>query len=103
MSEFKGTKGEWLADVFNYPSEPKKIITGIKVKLAPNYYQRIFDTILPDSDKDYIKESEEIEANVKLVCAAPDLLKALIDIIKISDRDHAVWNNAKAVIKKATN
>lgn len=72
------TKGNWIPDVQVYEKAPKEIITGIKVETdQPGYYQRIFDTILPDTDEQYQKEHAEISANVKLACAAPDLLEAL--------------------------
>lgn len=100
------TKGEWVADVHEYNSKPKRIITGIMVELSPNYYQRIFDTVLPESDKDYIKEHEEINANVKLACAAPDLLDALEAIlahykmyIKPGDNNAFVVKAEKAINK----
>jgi len=42
------------------------------------------------------------EANAKLIAAAPDLLEALQEVIKISDRNHIAWDKAKAAIQKAT-
>lgn len=45
---------------------------------------------------------EEAQANAKLAAAAPDLLEALIEIIRISDRKHNAWDKGKEAIKKAT-
>lgn len=44
----------------------------------------------------------DIEATAKLIAAAPELLEALQEVVKISDRNHDAWNKAKAAIKKAT-
>jgi hypothetical protein len=41
------------------------------------------------------------EANARLIAAAPDLLSALQEVVKISDRDHNAWVKAKAAISKA--
>ena len=41
-------------------------------------------------------------ANAKLIAAAPELLEALQEVVKISDRKHDAWDKAKAAIKKAT-
>ena len=37
-----------------------------------------------------------------LFAAAPDLLEALIEVVRISDRKHDAWDKAKAAINKAT-
>lgn len=47
------------------------------------------------------QEFEEIEANAKLIAAAPDLLEALQEVVRISDRKHTAWDKAKAAIIKA--
>lgn len=44
----------------------------------------------------------ETLANAKLIAAAPDLLEALIEVVRISDRNHEAWYKAKAAINKAT-
>jgi hypothetical protein len=36
------------------------------------------------------------EENALLIAAAPDLLKTLKKVVRISDRDHKAWNAAKA-------
>lgn len=50
-----------------------------------------------------VENLEKVDyANAKLISAAPDLLEALQEVIKISDRNHIAWDKAKAAIKKAT-
>lgn len=44
----------------------------------------------------------EYEQYAKLIIAATDLLEALQEVVKISDRNHIAWDKAKAAIKKAT-
>jgi len=43
----------------------------------------------------------EAKANAKLISASPDLLEALIEVVKISDRKHDAWDRAKIAIEKA--
>ncbi len=43
----------------------------------------------------------ETRANAKLMAAAPDLLEALQEVVRISDRNHVAWVKAKAAIEKA--
>lgn len=47
----------------------------------------------------YTREQRLADAN--LIAAAPDLLEALIEIIKISDRKHDAWDKGKAAVLKA--
>lgn len=67
--EFKGTKGELELKFAG------TICIGIGTK--GNYSQITANSILPETDKEYKKEKEEIEANMKLYAAAPELLEAL--------------------------
>ena len=92
------TQGEWLPDVHSYESEPKKIIVGVKVEIQPNYFQRIFDTILPETDEEYIKEHNEIESNVRLVCAAKGLLSVCQQMIKAFNDAPVEWLQTQEVM-----
>ena len=47
------------------------------------------------------RSGEKIDADMRLISAAPNLLAALQEVIKISDRKHDAWDNAKAAIAKA--
>ena len=40
-------------------------------------------------------------ANARLMIAAPDLLAALVEVVRISDRKHDAWVAAHAAIAKA--
>jgi hypothetical protein len=62
--------------------------------------KREFITLIyTDSDTELAKIDI---ANAKLIAAAPELLEALIEVVRISDRKHDAWDKAKAAIKKAT-
>ena len=41
------------------------------------------------------------EEDAALMAAAPDLLAALEEVVRISDRKHDAWDAAKAAIRKA--
>jgi len=78
------TKGPW------YPVQYANYWNIQKGK----YYE---DENLLDED-----QNPNAEANARLAAAAPDLLEALIEVIRISDRKHDAWDKAKTVIEKAT-
>ena len=42
------------------------------------------------------------KADAALIAAAPDLLAALKEVVRISDRKHDAWDTARAAIAKAT-
>lgn len=105
----------------------------MEIKHTPGPWRKQNHTILPNEffiTQDFFNESqrefichvadgnqstEEIEANAKLIAAAPELLEALTKIVllKEGEAEHGreflhqaisqiVWENAKAAIKKAT-
>lgn len=76
--ETKYTQGPWVEISRHYPTDPKKVITGIGVEVEPNYFQIIVNTVLPNTDEEYLKDREEIEANARLISSAPELLEALL-------------------------
>ena len=84
MSEFKGTKGNWQMIFNHYKKEPKKICTGVGVVKQINdsseYTEFICNSLLPETDKEYLKQRDQIEADMKLIASAPKLLAALIEI-----------------------
>lgn len=99
------TKGKWEPIFERFPKEPKTICTGVGINSRIDdgiYTEFICNSMLPDDDEEYIKQREEIEANMKLIAAAPDMLKALqrgIEYIHNDDTD--VWKEMKQAINKA--
>ena len=67
--KFKGTKGEL---------EMKFMQGGICIGIGTvgDYCQITANSILPESDEEYAKEKEELEANMQLYATAPNLLNA---------------------------
>ena len=64
----------------------------------------VLNTILPETDEAYERKKEEIEANVHLTAAAPELLEALMDMIDTFDPEkQALYSFAKNKIDKAKN
>ena len=48
------------------------------------------------------QRNDEFEANAELIAAAPDLLEALQNVLRVADRDTVEFFFAKAAIAKAT-
>ena len=67
---WKGTKG-----VLEMKFMPGGICIGIGT--VGNYCQITANSILPETDEEYEKEKEELEANMRLYAASRELLKAL--------------------------
>lgn len=97
MKEFKGTRGE------HKPVYVSDVCIGIGVELEPNYNQMIVNTILPDTDKEYSKRKEEIEANVKLYCASTELLAACVEFVRKCECGEARSNRSYTQMKEAIN
>lgn len=52
-----------------------------------------------------INNNDDVEkaiSDTNLIVKAPELFESLIEIIKISDRNHDAYNNAKNLIKQIT-
>jgi len=69
----KHTKGKWEVIYVS------GIATGVGIKeenisLSGTYWEAIVNTVLPKTDGEY--EDSNIEANAKLIAAAPELLEA---------------------------
>lgn len=81
---FKGTKGEWVngwGDGLTGPTTPKMSPTvndGRKYTPISKGEETIAIIIQQENNK-----IEELNANAKLIAAAPELLKALLEIEKI--------------------
>ncbi|HEX6168259.1 MAG TPA: hypothetical protein VFZ33_01105 [Chitinophagaceae bacterium] len=65
--ETKHTPGPWKASFHGH--------ICIGVQNEDFYGQMICNSILPETDEQYEKEKVEIEANMRLIASAPDLLK----------------------------
>lgn len=96
--EFKGTKGELE---LKFVSE---ICIGIGT--IGKYSQITANTILPETDEEYEKEREEIEANMKIYACAPEMFEALKEMIAFSEyhgyTSSTEINKARSVLEKAT-
>jgi len=83
MSKFKGTKGPWenVGGWVDSAGKDSKIICAIgSVSM----------------------QSEEIQdANANLIAAAPDLLEALIAVVRVADRATDEFDMARTAIAKA--
>jgi hypothetical protein len=82
------TKGEWYLQKFT------DAYTNI-IRCNNGKHETIFIASTPQSTL------PETRANAKLMAAAPDLLEALQEVVRISDRNHVAWVKAKAAIEKA--
>ena len=73
MEEFKGTKGEWKAEL------DKSLY--FKIKVEPDLYVEIYD--------DEYSKSGVLEANANLIAAAPELL----NVLQETDKDLSIlWS-----------
>ena len=113
----KHTAGKWEPIFKYYERKPKKICLGVGINSKYKegvYTEFICNSMLPDSDKEYIKQKSEIEANMKLIAAAPEMLGALMEIsegkgrynenklIHASNTIEDMVQLAKEAVKKAT-
>jgi len=100
MENSKHTKGQWR------PQYISGVCMGVGSEIETNYFQIICNTILPEADEEYKKEKEEIEANAKLIAAAPELLENLIRCVDRLEENGfekmSAVRRAKEAINKAT-
>lgn len=96
--EFKGTKGKL---------EPK-YVSGICIGIGTvgDFSQITANSILPETDKEYNAEKEEIEANMLLYSKAPELLEFLIELYNDKETYSGMFpsqqQKLKELIKSAT-
>lgn len=72
MSEFKGTKGKWKY-------RPDAVDKGFYIETEDD---NRFDSFIGDVGGG-LQTKKEIEANAKLIAAAPELLKALQELLHL--------------------
>jgi hypothetical protein len=92
MNEAKHTPGPWSVEPYSRDSGhqitvPLKI-DNVCIAIAPDLW---------DCDGG----RATCEANAHLIAAAPDLLAALKEVVRISDRKHDAWDAARVAIAKA--
>ena len=90
---WKGTKG-----VLEMKFMPGGICIGIGT--VGDYCQITANSILPNSDEEYAKEKEELEANMRLYATAPKLLAACF-MAREELEFGGDWETAKKVINEA--
>ena len=102
--KFKGTPGPWE------PDYKDGVCLGVKKVYFYKPPKVIVDSILPKTLEEYWCQKEDIEANARLIAAAPELLAALENFRMIiecnpylleSDTFRVAYDYANEVIKKA--
>jgi hypothetical protein len=89
MSEFKGTKGPW----FEHREGSSTVY--VEAKLRDGVIQEVAACGPTEAG------SEAQSANARLIAAAPDLLEALIAVVRVADRATDEFDMARAAIAKA--
>ena len=106
MTQFKGTPGPWENEGGDNSSID--MILPNDTVISHSRYSRFTDL--------FVMEREEMEANMNLIAAAPDLLEALQNLVQLKewkDRNGKdehykkaqpiAWDAARAAISKALN
>lgn len=89
MSEFRGTKGPWVAD------KKSRAIGPISKEDDQSY-----GMVIPVAWVEFDAEVEIQAANAQLIAAAPQLLEALQEAMKFSMSEEA-YNKCSAAVSKA--
>lgn len=106
MQEFKGTPGpwEWREDSYagSVYNEHGFLLSGNVIQVNEDREDgESWLDMRRRTDGDREAARLESEANTRLIAAAPELLKALQEVVAISDRKHEAWDKAHAAIAKA--
>lgn len=91
MKEFKGTKGPWESGEYQQGAGCPVTVSGCLIgwiSYGPIYPAEPF-------------AKNMCEANAHLIAAAPDLLDALIAVVRVADRATDEFDMARAAIAKA--
>lgn len=104
MQEFKGTPGPWAWSEDRFRDGFSGLYSGDDPVLWPQRENDGDDgAAWFGTDEDYYGETALLDADARLIAAAPDLLEALQKVVAISDRKHEAWDKAHAAIAKALN
>lgn len=98
MKEFKGTKGNWQMIFHLNVCEGVGIVKQLD---CGKYTEFVCNSLLPETDEEYMEQKEQIEADMKLIAAAPKMLQALIEISEGKMTNEDIIKLAKKVINKA--
>ena len=94
-----------LDEVYWGPADPDHPEHQEFLKYQSQQPQPAAGLVKPPSLDDRVARLEEkldeLKANAHLIAAAPELYEALERVVRISDRDHVAWNEAKAALAKA--
>lgn len=91
MKRFKGTQGRWAVEHLS------GCVIGVGVSKDTDsgiYTEMVANSILPDTDAEYEKVKDQIEADFTLISAAPDLLDAIQYYFAVLDEARPGWRNS---------
>jgi hypothetical protein len=101
MKMKKHTPGPWHAFPVHSRGANSSIGPISSYQIRDEHHNIIARTSIYGQDAGWAEVVGCVEANAKLVAAAPDLLAALEEVVRISDRKHDAWDRAKVAIAKA--
>lgn len=84
MSKHTPGPWKWTGQAVTVPSGQRLLVNGVSLPLGNH------------------ADSEEADANARLIAAAPDLLEALKGVVAVADRKTDEFDRARAAIANAT-
>lgn len=97
MSEVRHTPGPWA-----YIDATQVAAMGFAPKCVIKAGDKQIASFSWHTDSPWFPTKAESQANARLIAAAPDLLEALKDVLRIADRATTEFDAARAAIAKAT-
>jgi len=95
----RNKRGKFVNHAWRVHDEAKGICSSVAAPIAADGHVIAFAVC---SSKSYEIDLSELESNIRLIAAAPDLLAALIGVVRVADRATAEFDAARAAIAKAT-